>query len=82
MSTKGLIMKLLDAIELLDCDQVIKDNLLDCISKGLEKGWPEDEFSNYVFFENDILDTGIVENQCELWDEIRELQHGIVNAYQ
>jgi len=75
-------MRLLDMIEELDCDQAIKDNLLDCVTKGLEKAWPEDAFSAYVFFENDILDTGIVENQCELWDEIRDIQHAIVNAYQ
>ena len=75
-------MKFLDRIESLDCDQVIKDNLLDCISKGLEKEWKEEDFGDYVFFENDILDTGIVENQCELWDEIRDIQHAIVRAYQ
>ena len=74
-------MKLLDAIEILDCDQYIKDNLLYCVSKGLEQAWNEGEFSDYVFVENDVLDEVTVEEDSELWTDIRDIQHSIVSAY-
>ena len=74
-------MRLLDMIEELDCDQAIKDNLLDCVTKGLEKEWYGGDFEEYIFEDNDILDTAGVPNPSQLWDEIRDVQHAIAKTY-
>lgn len=40
-----------------------------------------EDVENYIFSENDALDTGEVSEDTELWNDIREIQHSIVDYF-
>ncbi|EJX7571958.1 hypothetical protein OEK23_003059 [Vibrio cholerae] len=41
----------------------------------------QQDVETYIFSENDALDSGEVSEDTELWKDIRDIQHSIVNYF-
>jgi hypothetical protein len=45
------------------------------------ENFTKQDVENYIFSDNDALDSGEVSEGTEAWEDIREIQHQIVNIF-
>lgn len=68
----------------IDADEALMDQLNILHNQLIQAGnakWTRGELIRLVQFEDDILDSGVIEEETALWDEIREIQHNIINYF-
>lgn len=79
---QNLKNKIVNTLEL-ECEQVMADliNVLDYVVAGDTYNSYEDNME-IVFSDRDVLDNqDEVKEDTKLWEEVRELQHEIVNTF-
>jgi len=59
----------------------ILDNLEGLLSDALGQGWSLDALSTHIFEDNDVLSQHTEDVSCDAYEEIRTIQHLIVNTY-
>ena len=84
MATYESIKKVIDSRFLFDPELQETYNCLNqCLDAARENegAWEQSDLHNLVFSEMDALESGEVSEDCDMWEEIRDIQQDIVSLY-
>lgn len=59
----------------------VLNKLHDQFNRASNAKWSREELSEIIKSEDDVLDTGLIEEDTGLWEEIRSIQDGIINFF-
>lgn len=51
------------------------------LSHASSAKWSKGDLADLLMSEDDVLDMGVVDGETGLWEDIRDIQHGIINFF-